>query len=99
MDPGDCIRFAQENPVTCIGTSDGDQPRVRAFSMWFADESGFYYHTGTAKDVYRQLMKNPNVELCFCSPSSPAMKTMRVTGKAEFLEDKVLEERLYRDRP
>ena len=99
MDLGDCIRFAQENPVTFIATVDGDQPRVRAFAMWFADKTGFYYHTGTTKDVCRQLKKNPKVELCFCSPSGSAMKTMRVTGEAEFLEDKALEERLYRDRP
>jgi pyridoxamine 5'-phosphate oxidase len=37
MDFSDCIRFANENPVTYIATADGDQPRVRAFAMWFAD--------------------------------------------------------------
>jgi len=99
MDLADCVRFAKENPVTHVGTVDGDQPRVRAFSMWFADMSGFYYHTGTTKDVYRQLKKNPRVELCFCSPPGPAMKMMRVTGSVEFLEDKALEGRLYKDRP
>jgi pyridoxamine 5'-phosphate oxidase len=99
MDFGDCVKFAQENPVTFIGTVEIDQPRVRAFAMWFADKTGFYYHTGTTKDVYRQLVKNPKVELCFCSPSGTAMKMMRVAGRVEFLEDRALEERLYRDRP
>jgi uncharacterized pyridoxamine 5'-phosphate oxidase family protein len=99
MDLADCVRFANENRVTFIGTMDGDQPRVRAFGMWFADQSGFYYQTGTTKDVYKQLVKNPKVELCFCSPPGPAMKSMRVTGKVEFLEDRALEERLFRDRP
>jgi pyridoxamine 5'-phosphate oxidase len=98
MDLADCVRFAKENPVTFIGTVEGDQPRVRAFSMWFADMSGFYYHTGTTKDVFRQLKKNPKVELCFCTSPGPAMKMMRVTGTVEFL-DKAYEERLYRDRP
>jgi uncharacterized pyridoxamine 5'-phosphate oxidase family protein len=55
MDLSDCIRFAIENPVTYIATSDGDQPRVRAFAMWFCDNTGFYYHTGTPKNVCRQL--------------------------------------------
>jgi uncharacterized pyridoxamine 5'-phosphate oxidase family protein len=99
MDLGDCVKFAQENPVTFIGTADGDQPRVRPFSMWFADRSGFYYHTGTTKNVYHQLKKNPKVELCFGTPPGPAMKTMRVTGKVEFLRDPSYEERLLRDRP
>jgi pyridoxamine 5'-phosphate oxidase len=99
MDLGECVKFATENPVTYIATIDGDQPRARAFGMWFADRTGFYYHTGTTKDVYRQLVKNPKVELCFCSPPGAAMTMMRVAGRVEFLEDNALGERLYRDRP
>jgi len=100
MDFSEIIRFATENPVTYIATADGDQPRVRAFAMWFCDKAGFYYHTGTPKSVYRQLKKNPKVELCFYAPGAQgAGKMMRVTGKVEFLEDKSLEERLFKDRP
>ena len=100
MDFSECIRFANENPVTYIATADGDQPRVRAFAMWFADKTGFYYHTGTPKRVCQQLKKNPKVELCFYAPGvQGAGKMMRVTGTVEFLEDKALEERLFKDRP
>ena len=35
MDFSACTKFATENPVTYIATADGDQPRVRAFAMWF----------------------------------------------------------------
>lgn len=100
MDFNDCIAFASNNPLTFIATVEGDQPRVRAFAMWFADATGFYYHTGTPKRIYQQLKKNPRVELCFYAPGTmETMKMMRVAGKAEFLEDKSLEERLIRDRP
>jgi uncharacterized pyridoxamine 5'-phosphate oxidase family protein len=99
MDFSACVKFAAENPVTYIATAEGDQPRVRAFAMWFADKTGFYYHTGTPKNVYRQLIRNPKVELCFFRPGEGAGTMMRVAGKVEFLEDKALEERLYRDRP
>jgi uncharacterized pyridoxamine 5'-phosphate oxidase family protein len=99
MDFSDCVKFATENPVTYIATADGDQPRVRAFVMWFADPTGFYYHTGTPKKVCGQLKKNPKVELCFYKPGEGAGTMMRVTGKVEFLKDKALEEWLYRDRP
>jgi len=100
MDFAKCIKFANENPVTYIATVDGDQPRVRAFAMWFADKTGFYYHTGTPKGVCRQLKKNPNAELCYYAPGEQgAGKMMRVTGKAEFLEDRALEEKLFKDRP
>ncbi|MDD1718296.1 MAG: pyridoxamine 5'-phosphate oxidase family protein, partial [Methanoregulaceae archaeon] len=78
------LKFANENPVTYVATMDGDQPRVRAFALWFADKTGFYYHTGTTKDVYRQLVTNGKVELCFFSTSPPpAGRMMRVTGKVE----------------
>lgn len=99
MDFTECVQFANENPVAYVATADGDQPRVRAFAMWFADATGFYFHTGTPKRVYRQLMKNPKVELCFYAPGDGAGKMMRVTGKAEFLTDTALEERLFKDRP
>jgi pyridoxamine 5'-phosphate oxidase len=100
MDFSECITFANENPVTYLATVEGDQPRVRAFAMWFADRTGFYYHTGTPKSVYKQLKKNQKVELCFFAPGvEGAGKTMRVTGTVEFLEDKILKERLFRDRP
>jgi pyridoxamine 5'-phosphate oxidase len=100
MDFSDCIKFANDNPVTCIATAEGDQPRVRAFAMWFADNTGFYYHTGTPKRVCQQLKKNRKAELCFYAPGEQgAGRMMRVTGKVEFLEDKSLEERLYGDRP
>jgi len=95
----ECTRFATENPVTYIATVEGDQPRVRAFAMWFADPSGFYYHTGTMKSVYGQLVKNPKVELCFYKPGEGAGRLLRVAGKVEFLDDTKLEERLFKDRP
>ena len=31
MEFKDCIKFANENPVTHIATVEGDQPRVRGF--------------------------------------------------------------------
>jgi len=99
MDIADYVKFANENPVTNIGTVEGDQPRVRAFAMWFADSTGFYYHTGTMKAVCGQLMKNPKVELCFYKPGDAAGTMMRVCGKVEFLEDVDLTARLFHDRP
>lgn len=99
MNLSDCAKFANENPVTYIATMDGDQPRVRAFLMWFADETGFYYHTGMQKSVCQQLLKNPKVELCFYAPAEDGGPMMRVAGEVEFLDDAALRERLVRERP
>ena len=93
------MKFANENPVTNIETMEGDQPGVRAFAMWSADAIEFCYHTGTPKSIWKQLQKKPKVELCFYAPGDGAGTMMPVAGSVEFLSDKVLEERLYQDRP
>ena len=97
MDFKDCINFANENRVSYVATCDGDQPRARAFLMWLADESGFYFHTGSTKDVFRQLKANPKLEVCVCTPKFDRM--MRVAGEAEFLYDPALRLRLLEERP
>jgi len=101
VDLKDCLQFANENPVTYVATTDGDQPRVRAFMMWFADESGFYFHTGEPKSVCQQLRRNPKVEICFFKPGGDIMarNMMRVTGEVEFLNDPALRARLMEERP
>ncbi len=101
MDLRSVTDFANANPVAYVATIDGDQPRVRAFAMWYADETGFYFHTGSTKDVCRQLRANPKVELCFYDPGEGqgAGRQLRVEGTVEFLEDEALAERLYEARP
>jgi len=108
MDFEQYVKFANEHPLCSVATTDGDQPHVRSFSMWFADTSGFYFSTSKLKDVYRQLSTNPNVELSFFAPpENPEAQgsimdigtEMRVTGTAEFIDDPALKDRLFTDRP
>lgn len=82
--------------LTCyLATIDDGKPRVRALSMWFADETGFYLQTESMKDLYKQLTANPQVEMCFSAPG----RMMRVEGEIEFLHDKNLKEQVLKDRP
>ena len=69
--------------------------------MWFADETGVYFHTGSTKKVYKQLKENPKIEVCFYNPGSTpdAGKMLRITGEVEFLNDAKLQERLMSERP
>ncbi|MEW6423306.1 MAG: pyridoxamine 5'-phosphate oxidase family protein [Bacillota bacterium] len=95
------IEFANQNPVCYVATAEGDQPRVRGFSMWFADETGFYFQTGTPKRIYEQLMKNPKIEVCFYAqgPSPGPGKMLRVSGTVEFINDIDLKKRVMSERP
>ncbi len=95
------LKFANENPSCWLATSEDDLPHVRGMLMWFADETGFYFHTAKAKRLYRQMQKNPRVEAAFIrNPTDPVnFETLHVTGVAEVVADEMLEKRLFQERP
>ena len=107
----DCIKFANETPLCYLATVDGDQPRVRPLGLWFADNSGFYFQTGSYGDMYGQLQANKKVEACFWEQREPVAHhkygkeqesispMMRVAGEVEFLDDPELKKKLLEDRP
>jgi pyridoxamine 5'-phosphate oxidase len=95
----DCVKFANENPTAYVATvDDKGQPRVRAFAMWYADETGFYFQTGTVKEICGQLKNNPKTEICFFNNKREGGVMLRVTGDAEFLNDHKLREKVIEDR-
>jgi uncharacterized pyridoxamine 5'-phosphate oxidase family protein len=97
MDKKDIIDFALENPYCYLATVDGDKPKVRAFKMWHADDTGFYFDTADYKDTFKQLQKNPKMEACFCDVKGKKM--LRVSGEAEFTDDSDLRKKLFGDKP
>lgn len=52
--------------VFFVGTIDGDQPRVRPFSSVTDFEGQLYICTNNTKDVYKQMMANPRIEISAC---------------------------------
>lgn len=99
MNIQDCIKFTNENRVCYLATVEGDQPRVRALGFWFADETGFYFQTGSIKEMYRQLKNNPKTEVCFYEQDKQLGTMLRIAGNAEFVDDKRLKERVLEERP
>ncbi len=99
MDIQDCIRFARQNPHCYLATSVGNQPHVRCVGLWFADESGFYFQSATAKEFPEELRNNPNTEVCFYHHQGTIGTMLRVAGAIEFLDSTELRERVMRDRP
>ena len=95
----DCIKFANDNPVSFMATIDNDQPRVRTMLLWYADESGFYYQTSDSKQIYPQLKANPKLEICFYKQKDMVDTMLRVTGEVEFMDDKELREKVFKARP
>lgn len=95
------LSFANQHPVCWLATSENEQPHVRGMLMWFADASGFYFHTGSTKPLVDQIAKNPRIEIAFSDPGSKLGEgsMMRVAGRAEVVSSQDLVERLRRDRP
>ncbi len=86
------FKLMNENPVFHIATMDGDQPRVRGMLLYRADENGIIFHTASTKDVFKQIKRNPKVELCFQGSNCQ----IRVTGELVQVEnDKKLREEIF----
>jgi pyridoxamine 5'-phosphate oxidase len=96
----EALAFANRNQACWVATSQDDQPHVRGMLMWFADASGFYFHTGAVKPLAEQIAKNPRVEIAFHNPGKGPGdgRMLRVTGKVERVVDAALEARLVSER-
>lgn len=85
------FKLMNENPVFCLATEDGDQPRVRGMLLFRADENGIIFHTASTKDLYAQIQKNPKAEMCFSGNGVQ----VRVTGVLENIKDEKLREEIF----
>ena len=61
-----------------LATCEGDQPRVRPFGTVDIFEGRLYIQTGLVKDVAKQMMAHPKVELCACQDG----RWLRVSAEA-----------------
>ena len=97
MDKQEVFDFIKAHPGSHLATIEGGVPRVRGMGIPRADEKGIVIQTVTMKDVYKQLCDNPNVELCFNDYENHAQ--LRVSGKAELLNDPDLLTEILNERP
>jgi len=68
-----------------LATVDGDQPRVRPFGTYLIFEDKLYIQTGKVKDVSKQMIANPKIEICAFSGDT----WIRIAAKA--IEDDRIE--------
>jgi pyridoxamine 5'-phosphate oxidase len=95
MTRSEILAFINANPMCHVATIENNKPHVRALGMHKADESGIYFQVWKLKDIHNQLVKNPEVELCFNSPSAQ----VRISGKMELVEDMALKQECVGKRP
>jgi len=92
----DVLDFIKKNPVCTLATVDGDQPRVRGFFTIFFDDDRIYFTTGAPKEVYKQLVRNPKIELCYLTPGFGIM--LRIAGTIEFVDDREKKQKLIKEK-
>jgi uncharacterized pyridoxamine 5'-phosphate oxidase family protein len=57
------FEFIKASPVFHIATVDGAKARVRPFGFIMKRNNKLYFCTNKTKDVYKQLKKNPDIEI------------------------------------
>jgi uncharacterized pyridoxamine 5'-phosphate oxidase family protein len=92
LQKGQIFEVINRNPVLFLATVEETEPRVRGMLLYKADESGIIFHTGPHKDVYHQITKNPNVQICFYDATQNIQ--IRVRGALEKIEDENLKEEI-----
>ena len=76
--------FLTEAGVFYLATTDGNQPKLRPLGAHFEMDGKVLFGVGDFKDVYKQMIANPLVEISACKPDA---KWLRYTGKAVFETD------------
>ena len=76
--------FLKECGVYYLATIDNNKPRVRPFGTAEIFDNHLYIQTGKKKDVFKQIEKNNNVELCGFKDN----RWIRVSGNL-ILDDRI----------
>jgi uncharacterized pyridoxamine 5'-phosphate oxidase family protein len=89
--------------VFYIATIDNKNPRVRPFSSVTEFEGNMYICTNNTKDVYKQIMKNNNIELSGMAKDSSwlrlsgkAIRDTRIEAKIAMLNDPTGPSKIYK---
>ena len=85
MNKSDVFTIINGNPTFSLATSKNKKPYVRVITLFRADDNGIIFATGKHKDVYKQLIANPNVELLFWIAEEGTQ--IRINGAAKLFED------------
>lgn len=78
--------FLDEAKTFYFLTTDGDQPKGRPFGFHMLVDDTLYFGCGTFKNVFKQLEKNPHVEVL----AVVGGEFMRYDGKVKIVKDDAL---------
>ncbi len=94
MDKKGILDFITKHPTAYMATVDGAKPHVRVMGTYRADENGIVFSMQSPKDVYKQLVNNPETELCYYYDGVQ----LRVSGRLEETTDVDLKKEILEKR-
>lgn len=94
MNKKEILEFITKNRVGYLATAEGSKPHVRAMGTYRADENGIIFSMQSPKDVYKQLVKNPETEICYWAEGTQ----VRVSGRMEEIKDARIKEEIVEAR-
>lgn len=84
------VKFLKENPVQYLATIGRDgKAKCRPFMFCCEKYGKLWFCTNSTKDVYKDMQKNPYIEI---SVSSPSFAWIRLHGKAVFENNREVKE-------
>ena len=97
MTKSEILEFIRKNPTFALATMNGNGPHVRMILIYRADDDGLIFVTGENKDLNKQLVNMPAVEMCFYNAGQG--RQVRVSGSVEEIEDLELKKQVVKDFP
>lgn len=84
------VDFLKSNPVQYLATVGRDgKAKVRPFMFITEMDGKLWFCTNNTKDVYKDMLANPNIEV---SVSDPSYTWIRLNGRAVFEDNKAAKE-------
>jgi len=90
------LEFLKANPVFHIATVDGNKARVRPFGFKMKRNNALYLCTGKAKDVYKQMVQNPDIEI---SAMGTDNTWLRIRGRIAFDDSREAKAQAFEESP
>jgi uncharacterized pyridoxamine 5'-phosphate oxidase family protein len=91
------IKFLNENPIQYFATIGLDnKPKIRPFQFMLEDNNKLYFCTSNQKEIYKELQKNPYIEICI---SDKNFAWLRLNGKVVFSKDENIKKKIIENNP
>ena len=90
------IEILKANKPFHIATVDGAKARVRPFSFVMKRNNALYFCTNKTKDVYKQLFRNPDIEISSMGANGT---WLRVRGRITFDETREAKAQVFVENP